>query len=132
MTGTMDVDREHFQLVLPEPSWSDLSKDGSHDFRLADIEQVIVAVHVAKKPCTPQELLDVMAMLLKHRLKAAQELSENCCKFDAPVIEEMPSDFSVTITQVPDLSQHLRSDLIEYSRPCRCCKSTQVESLTTG
>jgi hypothetical protein len=102
----MKIDRDHFRLVLPEPDWSDQSTDKGHDFRRGNSEQVLVVVHVAKVPLLPTELFDSVATLLKHRLKAAQDLSGNSCRFESPVVEELNPDLHVRV-----VGQDLRNNV---------------------
>ena len=45
----------------------------------------------------PKDLLDSVAMLLKHRLNAIQTHSENSCRFESPVVEEATPDLNVRV-----------------------------------
>jgi hypothetical protein len=103
----MDVDRDHFCLVLPEEAWSDASTREGYDFRLGDTEQVLVVIHVAKNPMTPKDLLDSVAMLMKHRLNAIQSHPESSCRFEPPVVDELPPNLNARV-----IGQDLRNNVL--------------------
>jgi hypothetical protein len=112
----MDIDREHFRLVLPETDWSDHSTNEAHEFRLGDNEQVLVVIHVAKRPLLPKELLDSLAMLLKHRLRAVQDHSRNSCRFESPVVEELTPGLHVRVVG-HDLRNNVFMQIGHFGKP---------------
>jgi hypothetical protein len=103
----MDIDRDHFRLVLPEPSWSDHTTDEGYDFRLGEREQLLVVVHLAKKQLMPEELLDSVKWFLAQRIKAVQALSGNSCRFEPPITGEWCFEINVRV-----VGQDMRNNVL--------------------
>ena len=94
----MHIDEQGLSLTLPPGEWTNHSTKDSFDFRLGEEEQVMVVMHLPRKPFSNQELLKAVVNLFKRRLVSLQQHSGNACQFDTPTSDASPGKMQVMIS----------------------------------
>ena len=91
------IDAPDFSLLLPEGAWSDHSTPDAYEYQLANEEQLMAVVHVAREPLNQASLQAGVTEIFRIRLNAIQEYSQNSCKFESPELAQEPGKFDVSI-----------------------------------
>jgi hypothetical protein len=84
-----------FSLQFPDGTWTNHSRKETYEFRCGEQEQILVVRHAALKTLTQAELQKGVIELFHVQMEAAQGLSGNSVRFDAPNCTESPGKFDV-------------------------------------
>jgi hypothetical protein len=92
------IKEQDFTLTLPAGDWTNHSSKEAYDFRSHEREQVLIVVHLPRRPLADKELLQMVVDLFKSRLASLQQHSNNSCQFEAPKSDASPGRLRVMIS----------------------------------
>ena len=93
----MQIKERAFCLTLPDGEWTNHTTPESFEYRLGQQEQVLVVLHLPRKPLAEQELLKTVVDLFKIRLASLKQHSGGSCQFDSPTSDASPGKMQVSV-----------------------------------